>query len=523
MKIPHVGIDLGTTFSCMSYIGEDGIPVVIKNDEGKETTPSVIWFDGKTAYVGDAANDRKIMANAPIYEMVKRDIGRDTAHRYRVQGYDYGAYGFSAIILKKFKQEAFRFFKSKNWLAPDERIDDVLIPAVITVPAQFGDKERLHTRIAGIAAGFDVMAIINEPTAAALTYGIQLEDTRKIFVFDLGGGTFDATIMQVSNGEVTVLASDGASEVGGKDWDALIVNYLLYKTEDILGREVPDAYLWELKKKALEAKFSLSTEESTTVSMLIEGKLVEIPLYRESKKSDALPDGSFDDFIDDDWEDDKFYFEQRSANLLTNIKAIIIYMLENIHLGWNDIDDIVLVGGACRMPMIPKMMEELSGKKIHKNISGIDLDTAISFGATLFGKNRSRVTDVTPKAIGIEVIERGRTVVEHLIRKNTPLPVKISQNYKAVEKAVLKVYEGENDSRSPDECVLRGRLELDNKEGEVKVELSIDFSGFLIAAVEADGVKAELKIKSEEGDIDVSELTGRINQINVICQQTIRS
>lgn len=214
MGIPHVGIDLGTTFSCMSYIGEDGIPVVIKNDE--ETTPSVIWFDGKTAYVGNAANDRKIMANAPIYEIVKRDIGRDTAHRYMLEGYDYGAYGFSAIILKKFKQVAFQFFKSKNWLAPDERVDNILIPAVITVPAQFGDKERLHTRIAGIAAGFDVMAIINEPTAAALTYGIQLEDTRKIFVFDLGGGTFDATIMQVSNGNVTVLASDGASEIGGK-------------------------------------------------------------------------------------------------------------------------------------------------------------------------------------------------------------------------------------------------------------------------------------------------------------------
>lgn len=274
--------------------------------------------------------------------------------------------------------------------------------------------------------------------------------------------------------------------------------------------------MWELKKKAVEAKFVLSREESTTVSMLIENRLIEIPLYR------AKADTFSDDFMED-WEDDKFYFEQRSGNLLSNIKAIIIFMLENIRLSWNDIDDIVLVGGACRMPMIPKMMEELSGKKIHKNISGIDLDTAISFGAALFGKNRSRVTDVTAKAIGIEVIERGRVVVEHLIKKNTPLPVKISQNYKAVEKAVLKVYEGENDSTSPDECVLRGRLELDNKEGEVNVELSIDFSGFLIAAVEADGVKAELKIRSEEGDIDVSELTGRINQINIICQQMIRS
>ncbi len=517
MKIPHVGIDLGTTFSCMSYIGEEGIPVVIKNSAGKETIPSVVWFDGRTAYVGDDANDRKIMANAPIYEMVKRDIGRETAHRYMVHGYDYGAYGFSAIILKCFKQHAFHFFNLKKWLAPDDLIDDTLIPAVITVPAQFGDKERRHTRIAGRAAGFDVIAIINEPTAAALTYGINLQDTRKVFVFDLGGGTFDVTIMQISNGDITVLASDGASQVGGKDWDALIVSYLLYKSEEILGKEVPDEYLWELNKKALEAKFILSTEESVTLSMLIEGKLIEIPLYTESKKNDMLSDSYFDDFIDD-WEDDKFYFEQRSANLLTNIKAIISYMLENIHLGWNDIDDIVLAGGACRMPMITKMIEDISGKKVHRNISGIDLDTAISFGATLLGRNRNRVTDVTPKAIGIEVIERGRTVVEHLIKKNTPLPVKISQRYKAVEKAVLKVYEGENDSRSPDDCILRGRLELNNKEGEVNIELSIDFNGLIIASIEAEGVKSELKIKSEEGDIDVSELTNKINQINVICQ-----
>ncbi|MBK7957605.1 MAG: Hsp70 family protein [Bacteroidetes bacterium] len=491
----------------MSYIDENGVPVVIKNSEGKESTPSVIWFDGKVAYVGEKANARKIMANSPIYECVKRDIGKDTVHRYTVNGINYGAYGLSAIILKKFKLEVYNFFKKKNWLSQEENINDLQIPAVITVPAYFGEKQRLETRIAGIAAGFDVLAIINEPTAAALTYGIQLNGSQKILVFDLGGGTFDVTIIEMKDGEAKVLASDGADELGGKDWDEILLNYILYDFEQKTKKEIPDDDIWEVKKVATQSKYALSETESVNTNVNGGGDCIETILYRERTTTEDEDLGLLD------LDDDKFYFEERSENLLTNCKAILSNTLETAGITWNDLDEIVLAGGSCRMPMIPKMIEKLSGRSIRKNIPGFSYDTAISQGAALYGRNRNKVIDVTSKSIGIEVKENGRPVIEQLIRKNTPLPIKITQKFKSEANAVLKVFEGE--SKSPDECVLRGRLELGNPEGEVLVALSIDFNGLLIASVEANGSIATLKLQSEGGDIDVSDLTELIKKVDV--------
>lgn len=505
--IPHVGIDLGTTFSCMSYIDENGVPVVIKNSDGKESTPSVIWFDGKLAYVGDKANARKIMANSPIYECVKRDIGKDTVHRYAINGINYGAYGLSAIILKKLKMEAYNFFKKMNWLSLEDNLNDLKIPAVITVPAYFGEKQRLETRIAGIAAGFDVTAIINEPTAAALTYGIQLSNAQKILVFDLGGGTFDVTIIEIKDGEAKVLASDGADELGGKDWDEILLNYILYDFEQKTRKELPEDDIWEVKKVATQSKYALSDTELVSANVSGGGDSIETVLYRERASTDDNDIGLLD------LDDDKFYFEERSENLLTTCKAILSNTLESAGLTWNDLDEIVLAGGSCRMPMIPKMIEKLAGRPIKKSIPGFSYDTAISQGAALYGRHRSKVIDVTSKSIGIEVKENGRPVIDQLIRKNTALPIKITQKFKSEANAVLKVFEGE--SKSPDECVLRGRLELANPEGEVLVTLSIDFNGLLIASVEANGSVATLKLQSEGGDIDVSELTDLINKVDV--------
>ncbi|MCD8540393.1 MAG: Hsp70 family protein, partial [Leadbetterella sp.] len=178
--IPTVGIDLGTTFSCISYINGNGEPVVIKNINGNEITPSVVWFDGEKAYVGESANQRKIMAHAPIYEVVKRDMGRKVPPaRYTIGGFNYGPYGLSALILKKLKNEAFYFFQSQGLLPLGITIDDPM-PAVITVPAHFRDEGRIETRVAAKAAGFNVTNIINEPTAAALAYGIDIRDNRTV-------------------------------------------------------------------------------------------------------------------------------------------------------------------------------------------------------------------------------------------------------------------------------------------------------------------------------------------------------
>jgi molecular chaperone DnaK len=239
------------------------------------------------------------------------------------------------------------------------------------------------------------------------------------------------------------------------------------------------------------------------------GESAEIVLHREKPKSDDALDGML--ILDD--EDEKFYFEERSLDKLTLCKTVLYNTLEKAGLTWNDLDEIVLAGGASRMPMIPEMLENLSRRTIKRNLPGFSPDTAIAQGAALYGRNRSRVIDVSAKSIGIELKTSTGAVIEHLLKKNSPLPISISQTFPAEPNAVLKVYEGE--SRNPEECTLRGRLELGNPSGEVTVGLSIDFNGVIHASVEANSMKAELKIKSEEGEIDSTELKSKIDKVEI--------
>jgi len=406
--------------------------------------------------------------------------------------------------------EAYYFFKKKGLLSPHDTIQNLVVPAVITVPAYFGFKERHETKMAGIAAGFEVIAIINEPTAAALTYGFNLAESKKIMVFDLGGGTFDVTILQIGSGEAKAIASDGADQLGGKDWDSIIESYLFAEFERQTDSEIPDDMSWELQKQALESKYQLTENTETAVYLNASGNNAEITLYREREQDDYAMYGNGIDLLTDD---NKFYFEERSEDLLTLCKAIMHNMLDKAKLTWNDLDEIVLAGGSSRMPMIPKMLESISGKSVRRNISGYNFDTAVSQGAALYGRNKNRVIDVSSKSIGIEVKQAGNPVIEHLIKKNTPLPFSITDTFPAEENAVLLVYEGE--STNPADCILRGRLELGNSSGKVTVGLAIDISGVIYATVEVNGAKAELKIKSGDGDIDMSELKEKIDLIDI--------
>lgn len=505
-----VGIDLGTTYSCMAYIGEDGTPSVIANSDAMETTPSVIFFDGKAAFVGKKANDRKITPTSPIFEFVKRDMGRprNEVPHYEINGYYFGATGMSAIILRKLKKEAFNFFKKKGIIPSTADEKSTIIPAVITVPAYFGDLARQETRNAGYAAGFDVIAIINEPTAAALAYGRSLSDRKKIMVFDLGGGTFDVTVLETYKGESRVISSDGASQLGGKDWDDLIMLYLYSEFSKRTGRNIPEDMGWEIQQKALQAKYELTENEHTSVIITTAGDDVEIPLFRRNPNA-----GSSKEF---DMNDDEpgFYFEERSYELLTLCKTICSRALDKANLNWGDIDEVILAGGSCRMPMIPDMLEELTKKRIQRNIPGFSYDTAIAIGAVIYGSKRSAVQDVTSKAIGVEVTQHGRRLIEHLIERNKHLPVEVKREFKAEPNAVLKVYEGE--SLRPDECVLRGRLQLGNPEGKVSVTMSVNMDGVLFSVVEfPPDERRELSIQTDEGNIDKIELKNRIHAIDV--------
>lgn len=505
----HIGIDLGTTFCCVAFIEEDGIPRIIPNSDSSETTPSVIWFDGKAAFVGKKANDRKITPSSPIYEFVKRDIGkpRFVNTRYEVNGFYYGPVGFSSIILRKLKKEALALFKKKGLIPPGTDEKGFMLPAIITVPAYFGDLQRHETRNAGYAAGLDVLAIINEPTAAAIAYGRGLNEEKKILVFDLGGGTFDVTILHVKNGEGVVIASDGADQLGGKDWDEIIMEYLYTQFRKVTGRDIPDDMGWEVQQKAIQSKFDLTDNLQTTVIISSEGCDVEIDLFRSAPAGDEADEYEMD-------ENRPFYFEERSSNLLALTRTICMRVIEKAGLSWGDIDDIVLAGGSCRMPMVHAMLEDLTRRKIPRNVPGFSYDTAIAIGAAIYGANKSRVKDVTSKTIGLEVKVNGRGFIEHIVKKNTQIPVQTEQEFKAEKNAVLKVYEG--DSHLPEECILRGRLELGNPSGNVKVTMKIDQDGVLSSAVEfPPDERRELIIRTDDQDVNTSELREKIGGLDI--------
>ncbi|MEO8763992.1 MAG: Hsp70 family protein [Ginsengibacter sp.] len=504
-----LGIDLGTTFSCVAFIDEHGTPNTIPATEGSETTPSVIWFDGKVAFVGKKANDRKIMPTSPVYEFVKRDMGRLKAinTRYEVNGFYYGAAGFSAIILRKLKKEAFNFLKKKGLIAADADEKSTVIPAVITVPAYFGDLQRHDTKNAGYAAGLHVVSMINEPTAAALAYGRTVRQNKKILVFDLGGGTFDVTILKFIDGESIVIASDGADQLGGKDWDEVIMHYLYTEFKKRTGKNIPQDMGWEIQQKATDAKLDLTDNEQTIVTISSEETDIEIILYR-SDQNTSLEYGDFDMDVDR-----PFYFEERSSNLLSLCRTICTKVIEQAGMRWGDIDEIILAGGSCRMPMVHKLLEDMAGRKINASIPGFSYDTAIAIGAAIYGSGKNAIQDVTSKTIGIELKSNGRPYIEHLIGKNKLLPAQIVETFKAENNAVLKIYEGE--SHRPDECILRGKLQLGNPEGDVKVTMLIDENGVLNSLVEFGGNHRELQIVNEDEDIDQKELKNKVHNIEI--------
>ena len=510
----HVGIDLGTTYCCMAYVDNQGEAVVIPSSDGEPTTPSVVWFDGRQAYVGKKANARKLVPANNIFEFVKRDMGRpvevppnlyapddpralDTAP-YEVDGFKYGAAGISAIFLRKLKKEAVRYFKRIGVL--DSYADDktVELDAVITVPAYFGDIERQQTRLAGYAAGLNVVGIINEPTAAALCYGLTRRGDQRIMVFDLGGGTFDVTLLQVRGGDAEVLTTRGDNQLGGKDWDELIQGYLYYAFETRHGRSIPDHHGFDVQQEALRAKLALSREEETQAFLTIEEGDLEVTLRRSAPPGSEL---SMEMDVDEG-----FALEERSMDLLNRCRVICESALASVpipvagggtrSMEWSDLDEIVLAGGSSRMPMVSRMLERVSGRKIRQQIEGFDLDTAVAIGAALYGQHRRRVQDVTSHAVGVKLMQGSRYFVDPLIPKDTPLPCLRERTYRAGPNAVLEVYEGE--SPMPEECILRGRVELSNPEGEVAILMNADVDGLLkVTADYPPHGSREIEIKNE--------------------------
>src|SRR3954449_3432078 len=317
-----VGIDLGTTFSAVAHIDAYGKPQVIPNSENERITPSVILFEESNAVVGSVARNSAVAEPDKIVEFVKREMGKPKEHFHReFNDKKYSAEELSAVILMKLKKDAAKYLK--------EPVTDV----VITVPAYFNDAERTATITAGQLAGLNVLQIINEPTAAALAYGLdKLDENQTVFVFDLGGGTFDVTIMRIEDHRIEMLATNGDHRLGGKDWDDVIVN-LIAEEFDRLHGENPllDLHSYQdLHNRALSAKIQLSSRNSTTIVYHHGGKSVKLTLTRKE-------------------------FEQRTRHLVEKCKTICEMVMQEAKLKWENIDKVLLAGGMSRMPMIRSM------------------------------------------------------------------------------------------------------------------------------------------------------------------------
>ncbi|MCD2346295.1 Hsp70 family protein [Clostridium guangxiense] len=387
------GIDLGTTYSCISYIDEYGRPVVVPNAENERITPSVVFFDGDNVIVGDVAKENSKMYPEDVVAFVKRAMGDENFY-FEHEGKAYHPEEISSFILRKLVGDA------ENILG--EKIEDV----VITCPAYFGINEREATKLSGEIAGLNVKGILNEPTAAALSYGMDSEENKVVLVYDLGGGTFDITMIDINKDSIKVICTGGDHNLGGKDWDDALIAYMANQYREITGKEEDiledKETCQELQLLAEKVKKTLSQREKAPISINYEGERAKIEITREK----------FDELTYD--------LLQRTVNLTDE-------MLEEAKKkNYNSFDEMLLVGGSSRMPQVEKIIKDRYG--IEPKI--FDPDEAVSKGAALYGWKLS-VNDELINRISMETGQTPENVKQNIDEN------KIEENI--VEKAAKQV------------------------------------------------------------------------------------
>lgn len=346
-----VGIDLGTTYSCMAYVDETGRPVTLKNMEGDLVTPSVVYFESAdNIVVGSTAKNAMITDEERVVAFVKRNMG-DSTSTYTIEGTDYRPETISSLVLQKLVKDA------------SDGLQESITDVVITVPAYFGENERAATEQAGHIAGLNVRALINEPTAAAIAYGIDQEDDQVVLVYDLGGGTFDITMIEIKDRLINVICTGGDKELGGKDWDERLMNYLATTWGEETNQldydviEAGDAVtLNDLRLQAEDSKHQLTSRVKMTAMVSIEGERARVELTREK-------------------------FDELTADLLERTIQLTQDMLaEAKQKGHADFNKIILVGGSTRMPQIKQRLEQA----FKQDILIYDPDEAVAKGAALY-------------------------------------------------------------------------------------------------------------------------------------------
>ncbi len=393
-----IGIDLGTTNSCVA-VYEGGEPIVIPNPEGARTTPSVVAFS-KTGerMVGQVAKRQAVTNPDRTVSSIKREMG--TSYKVEIDGKQYTPQEISAMILQKLKADAEAYLGSK------------VTEAVITVPAYFTDAQRQATKDAGKIAGLDVKRIINEPTAAALAYGMDKEAEQKIMIFDLGGGTFDVSILEISDGVFEVLATAGNNRLGGDDFDARIMNWIAdtFKSESGIDLRADKMAMQRLKEAAEKAKIELSGVASTNINL---------PFIT----ADATGPKHFDATLT------RAKFDELTADLVAATMGPVKQALSDANLKPGDIAKVLLVGGSTRIPAVQEAVKSFMGKEPFK---GINPDECVAIGAAIQGGVLGGdvkdivLLDVTPLSLGIETMGG---VFNRIIDRNTTIPVKKSQIY----------------------------------------------------------------------------------------------
>jgi len=417
-----VGIDLGTTNSVIAWIKPDGAVEVIPNAEGARTTPSIVSFTKSgEIIVGEPAKRQLILNSDRTIRSIKRKMGSD--YKVRIDDKEYTPQEISALVLKKLKKDA------------EEYLNGDIKKAVITCPAYFNDAQRQATKEAGIIAGLEVLRVINEPTAAALAYGLdKMEGEKKVLVYDLGGGTFDVSILEIGGGVIQVISTSGNNHLGGDDFDQRIIDYLADEFKKQYGVDLRNdkQALQRLSDAAEKAKIELSSKFETDISLPYITATAGGPLHLEMKLTRAM-------------------FESLTRDLVEKTREPVERALNDAKLMPQDIDEIILVGGMTRVPMVQKFIKDIFGKDPNKSVNpdeavaiGAAIQAAI-LGGTEGAKDKDVVlVDVTPLTLGVEV--KGG-LLEPVIQRNTTIPTKKSKIFTTAEdgqtSVEVRVYQGE--------------------------------------------------------------------------------
>ncbi|MBX9230903.1 molecular chaperone DnaK [Coprococcus catus] len=457
-----IGIDLGTTNSCVSVM-EGGKPVVIANTEGARTTPSVVAFT-KTGerLVGEPAKRQAVTNADHTISSIKRHMGSD--YRVTIDDKKYSPQEISAMILQKLKADA------ESYLG--EKVSE----AVITVPAYFNDAQRQATKDAGKIAGLDVKRIINEPTAAALAYGLDNENEQKIMVYDLGGGTFDVSIIEIGDGVIEVLATNGDTRLGGDDFDNKITQYMLseFKRTEGVDLSGDKMAMQRLREAAEKAKKELSSATTTNINLPFITATAEGPKHFDMNLTRAK-------------------FDELTHDLVERTVIPVQNALRDAGLEMNEISKVLLVGGSTRIPAVQDKVRQLTGKEPNKSLNP---DECVAIGASIQGGKLAGdagagdilLLDVTPLTLSIETMGG---IATHLIERNTTIPTRKSQifstaadNQSAVD---INVVQGERQFAKDNKSL--GRFQLDGiapaRRGVPQIEVTFDIDANGIVNVSA--------------------------------------